>query len=247
MGFFIPFFIALLGLILGCAVNYLADQLPITGSLGHISCPACRSKMSPGKYITLDRCLICKSTRNLRSWLVQFGLALIAVLLWFFPHSRLPWWDGLILFAYFILVAVIDIEHHLVLGPVSLAGVLIGGSAGIYLHGVFLTIAGGALGALIMVALYFLGRMFSRWVSRQKGKEMDPEALGFGDVYIAGILGLALGWPGVTAGLLIAILMGGLTSGLFLLWLVLSKQYRPFTALPYAPFLLLAAALLIFR
>ena len=98
-----------------------------------------------------------------------------------------------------------------------------------------------------MLAIYWLGRLFSRWMIRRRGQQMDEEALGLGDVYIAAILGLILGWPGITAGLIAGIFLGGLVSGLVLAWMFIRRQYRPFMALPYAPFLIAAALLLLFR
>ena len=37
----------------------------------------------------------------------------------------------------------------------------------------------------------------------------EDVALGFGDVHLSGILGLLLGWPGITGGLFVAIILGG--------------------------------------
>ena len=82
---------------------------------------------------------------------------------------------------------------------------------------------------------------------KRRGEPVDEEALGLGDVYVAAILGLILGWPGITAGLLGGILIGGLVSGLILVWMVLRRNYHPFLALPYAPFLIVAALILLAR
>jgi leader peptidase (prepilin peptidase)/N-methyltransferase len=148
---------------------------------------------------------------------------------------------------YFILVAVIDIEHRLIIGQISLVGVILGAAVGILLHAPWITLLGGIAGAGIMFVLYQMGRLFSMWVSRKREEPVAEEALGFGDVYIAGIIGLILGWPGITAGLFLAILVGGLISGLSLVIMLLLKKYQPFMALPYAPFLLLAATVLLYR
>jgi leader peptidase (prepilin peptidase) / N-methyltransferase len=162
------------------------------------------------------------------------------------PPGRLPPEIGFVMLAYFILVAVIDIEHRLILGPISQFGVVLGLLIGIYLHNVLYTLIGGLAGAGIMWLLYLAGRLFSRYLSKRREEPIDEEALGFGDVYIAAIIGLILGWPGITAGLLGAILLGGLISGLYLLVMVIAKRYHSNTALPYAPFLLLAVVLLLY-
>jgi len=98
-----------------------------------------------------------------------------------------------------------------------------------------------------MLALYYLGELFAKLLARMRGQPVDEVALGFGDVNLAGILGLVMGWPGITACLFIAILIGGLISGIYLVVMVIKRSYRAFTALPYAPFLLLSAVFLLFR
>jgi prepilin signal peptidase PulO-like enzyme (type II secretory pathway) len=59
---------------------------------------------------------------------------------------------------------------------------------------------------------------------------------------------LLLGWPGIIAGLVLAILLGGLASLIYVGVMILSKRFRTFAVIPYGPFLVLAAvALLYFR
>ena len=98
-----------------------------------------------------------------------------------------------------------------------------------------------------MLVLFFLGEIYLRFLSKKRGEPIDEVALGFGDVNLGGVLGLILGWPGISAGLLFAILMGGLVSGGYLIYTMASKRYRPNTAIPYAPFLILGAMLLLYR
>jgi leader peptidase (prepilin peptidase)/N-methyltransferase len=64
---------------------------------------------------------------------------------------------------------------------------------------------------------------------------------------LSGVLGMLLGWPGIAAGLVYTIFLGGIGSLVVILYLVLRKKFKAFTAIPYGPFLLLAAALLILR
>ena len=84
-------------------------------------------------------------------------------------------------------------------------------------------------------------------MARMRGQSEVGVALGFGDVTLAGVLGLILGWPGIMAGLLLAILLGGLVSGIYLIVLVILKRYQLFSAIPYAPFLVLSTIILLYR
>jgi leader peptidase (prepilin peptidase)/N-methyltransferase len=98
-----------------------------------------------------------------------------------------------------------------------------------------------------MLLLYFLGELFGRIMAKRRGEPIEEVALGFGDVNLSGVLGLLLGWPGITAGLIFAILAGGLVSAFILARMMLRKEYQAFTALPYAPFLILAGVVFLFR
>jgi len=59
-------------------------------------------------------------------------------------------------------------------------------------------------------------------------------------------LGLLLGWPGIVAGLVLAILLGGVISLFYLLVMLVLRKYKAFTAIPYGPFLVASAILLLF-
>lgn len=147
---------------------------------------------------------------------------------------------------YFGLVAVIDLEHKLILHPVSLAGALLGLISGLLYHGLPSTLLGGAAGFGAMFLLYLLGGVFLKLVSSLRGEEVDDIALGFGDVNLAGILGLLLGWPGIAAGLVLGILIGGAGSAFYLLYRLINGGYQAFEALPYGPFLILSAVYLFY-
>ena len=140
-----------------------------------------------------------------------------------------------------------DIEYRLILQPVSIFGAVVTLLIGIKLHGWLATLIGGAAGFVIMLFLYYLGELFARWVSKRRGQEIEEVALGFGDVNLSAVLGLLLGWPGITAGLILAIFLAGIFSGFYLLVAKLGKRYQQYTAIPYAPFLIIGSLLLIFR
>jgi len=173
----------------------------------------------------------------------------VAAIIWldFFYTGQLDFWPGLIILVYFGVVGLIDIEHRLIMHPVSLAGVVIGGAIGFWLHGWWQTLLGGLAGFAMMLGLYYLGFLFAKWLSRLRKEETDEEALGFGDVALSGVLGLLLGWPGIIGGLVLAILLGGAGSLVVLVYSLITRQYHTFMAIPYGPFLIAAAVLMLFR
>ena len=237
------FAIIITGLVLGLVINLLSDVLPDGGKP---TCKHCGAAWTLKDYCLFKPCAYCRSAQGLRFWLVMAFFIALGGILWLFPPQRVGTWWGMILMSYFGVVFVIDLEHKLILRPTNIAGVLLCGYLGWTMHGLRVTLLGGLAGFGIMLALYFFGVLFTRILSRRRGEPMDEVALGFGDVNLSLILGLLLGWPGITAGLFFAVLAGGLGSGIYLLVNKLTRGYENFTAIPYAPFLLLGAAFLIF-
>ena len=242
----------LLGWLAGWLVNYLADVLPVTRRFSQPTCPKCQTPFSWGDYLSLHSCRSCGQPRSRRTLIVQAVLTITPVLLYVFPRQTLPLPLGFPLIVYLALVMIIDLEHRLVLHPVSLIGALLGLGIGLYLHRLmhapqdrFLpTLEGGAAGFGIMLVFYCLGELYVRWMAKRRGLATDEVALGFGDVNLAGIMGLLLGWPLIIEGLLFAILIGGVISLVIILVMLALKRYQAFTAIPYAPFLILSALLL---
>lgn len=241
------FAILLLGWAAGSLVNYLADVLPRRRRLSAPFCLSCAADLPVRNYLFWPRrCPACSRRRTQRAWLVEMGMAVAALWLWVSPPARLGFPASLALLVYFALVIVVDIEHRLILHKVSLAGALLALALGLGLHGAARTLFGGLAGFGGMFLLYLLGGVFL-WVrSRGRISPAGGEALGFGDVALGGVLGLLLGLPAIWAGLILAILLAGAASLVYLAVALFSKSYRPDLAIPYGPFLVLSATLLIF-
>lgn len=146
---------------------------------------------------------------------------------------------------YFGVVIVIDLEHRLVMHPVSLFGAIIGLGIGIWQHGFPMTLIGGAAGFVIMFILYYLGIIFVRLISRKRKLENVEEAIGFGDVTLSGVMGLFLGWPGLIAGILLTIVFGGAVSLVVLTVSLIRRKYQAYSSIPYAPFISIATIILL--
>ena len=239
-------------LILGWAaallVNYFSDVLPATRKLSSPVCKQCSAKFTWIDYLLLKKCADCGTERGWRTWLTQLLGVAATIYIWFSPPKALGFWLGYILLIYLSVVFIIDVEHRLVLHPVSYFGVALGLLVGTQLHGIRTTLLGGVSGFAMMFSLYYLGVLFARWMSKRRGETIieEGDALGFGDVNLAGILGLILGWPLISMGILTAILAGGLVSLVLILGMLALKRYEAFAAIPYAPFLILGAILLLY-
>ena len=237
----------LFGWILGLLVNYLSDVLPFSRSLTPPECLQCQNKWPMVAYLSLHKCPNCGLKRSIRTWFIQIFIPLVLVWLMLNPPLRLNLWMSAIILSFFAIVAVIDFEHRAILYQESIAGAIIGLALGIYMHGLLPTVLGGLVGFAIMLVLYYLGILFARLVARMRGQVSSDVGLGFGDVTLAGVLGLMLGWPGITAGLILAILLAGVVSAVYLFIQIIGKRYQVFASIPYAPFLVLGSAILLFR
>jgi len=237
----------LFGWALALLVNYLSDVLPFTRSLTLPVCPQCQHKYAMPDYLSLRKCPNCSSKRSIRTWIIQALIPLIFIWLTLRPPVRLPMWMSAVILGYFVVVAVIDYEHRAVLYEESIFGALIGLGAGYFAHGIVPTLLGGVAGFAIMLVLYYLGILFAKVFSRIRKQDYTDPGLGYGDVTLAGVLGLMLGWPGITAGLVVGILLAGLVSAIYLVVLVVTHRYTIFSSIPYAPFLVIGSAILLFR
>jgi len=195
----------------------------------------------------LKACPECKRARSWRTFVVMVAAVVVSVLLWVWAPPQLGYWASLLVMTYFGLVVVIDIEHRLIMHVVALAGAVVGLICGTISNGLVMTLIGGLVGLVVMLAFYLFGVLFARYRLRKLGVDDDEEALGFGDVLLASVIGLMLGWPHILAGLLIAILAGGLVSLLIILVLMALRRFENmniFTA--YGPYLVLGAIILMF-
>lgn len=126
-------------------------------------------------------------------------------------------------FALFLLILVIDLEHRRVLNvvvyPMAAAGLLLA-----LLHpqlSFVNAVVGGLVGFGIFLLLYLV----------------RPGGLGAGDVKLAGLIGILVGFPGVLVAILVAIILGGVAAA----FLLLSRRVGPKGTMAYAPYLSIGA------
>jgi leader peptidase (prepilin peptidase)/N-methyltransferase len=229
------------GALVGIITNYLADVLPITRNFSQPLCLNCGKMFTLREYLFSFRCPKCKRKTPARVIIVLILSILSSILLEFFPLRNLTFWATLPLMLFLGVILVIDIEHRVVLKETSYLGLVLMFVYGIILHGFLPTLFGGLAGLLIMLGLYFLGVLFNKIVGRIRGQSIDEVALGFGDVYVTTFLGFLTGWPAIIAVLLLAILASGIFSLFYILVKAILRKYQSFSAIPYTPFLILAA------
>ncbi|MBI2919144.1 MAG: prepilin peptidase [Chloroflexi bacterium] len=232
----------LLGASVGSFINVVVDRLPRGRPIlvSRSRCDACGSALSPADLVPLlsylylrGRCRYCAAPIPLRLPLVEGGTG--ALFLIFFLREGLT--GGALLLslaaALLLALALIDLEHGLVPDRLVLPGAVLAllisplwpslgvarslgpweGSLGSALGSV-----GAGVGALLLFAAVVL---------------LSRGGMGWGDVKLAGLVGLLTGVPGVAVALWLAVVAGGAAA---LPLLALRRRSRK-DPIPFAPFL----------
>ena len=215
---------ALAGLATGILLNWAEDYMPRWATQ--------RIEMSPPRWqFALGRLLssLLSRTDSLRALSIwrAAGVEAVTAALFVYLGARLglssDLWIQAAIVSFLILVALIDLKYHLVLNVMVLpAFVLV-----LWMHWVtpgtnwLAVFIGGCFGWGIFAVVAWL----------------RPGELGAGDVKLAALIGLGLGFPNVLGALLIAVFAGGL--GVIIL--VAKRGANLKSQMPYAPFLSLGA------
>ena len=235
------------GLLAGILVNYFADLLPATRRLTRPVCPSCGQAFALREYLLVGRCSHCGAKRPTRRWIVLAATVILSGLMAIFPLPGLGYWGSLPLAIYLGVVAVVDIEHHLVLVETSLFGLVMCFIYGVILRGWLPTLTGGLGGLAVMLVLFFLGIGFSKIVGKLRGRNISQVAFGFGDVFAGAFLGLLTAWPLIAGAIVVGMLVFAAYSLVYIAVLLVTKRYSAFaSALPLAPFLILGAVVMLY-
>jgi leader peptidase (prepilin peptidase) / N-methyltransferase len=247
----------ILGTIIGSFLNVVVYRVPAGLSIVSppSACPRCGAGIRPWDnipvvswFVLRGRCRDCSEPISPRYPLVEAatGLLFAAVALWLAPVIGAAFVGGslapvvaslteLLAFLYLASISValflIDLDTRRLPNVIVVPGYVVGA----VLLGVtaLLRADGGsaltaAIGAASAFAFYFLLAV------------VRPGGMGFGDVKLAGVLGLFLGWIGVgtlIVGLFSAFLLGGLLS----IALVVIKKAGRRTAVTFGPLMLVGA------
>ncbi|NLF65550.1 MAG: prepilin peptidase [Chloroflexi bacterium] len=232
-GLLIAALFALLGLLVGAALNVLADDLPQHIRPQRPRCINCLTPRAPSGWLAMvrtlrgERCPSCDFPVRRRELWVEVGTALIFAALPFLLDRPADLLFGALYVALFILVIVTDLEHRLILHAVTFPGTLLGllGSLFVSYNSLPMALLGAVTGFVFFFVLYWVG-----------SRLLGAGALGFGDVTLATMIGAMTGFPLVLLALVLGILLGGLITAL----LLLTRRLTMRSYLAYGPFLAVA-------
>jgi leader peptidase (prepilin peptidase)/N-methyltransferase len=243
-GIYITIFF-LFGIALGSFINVVADRLPRSQSIvtPRSYCPECKHSLAAKDLIPLfsylwlrGRCRYCGAPVPIRLFVVELIMGALFVFLYF--YYGMDWQLALAIFysSIFITLLLIDLEHGILPNFIIFTGIVINilvivigtifGFEPDFVEntGFKLWIADAALGSVIGFILLFLVALIFRG------------GMGWGDVKLAALLGLIVGYPLIFIALWIAVIGGGIIAGVLLLTRVKNRK----DTIPFGPFLALA-------
>lgn len=160
----------------------------------------------------------------------------------------------LIYMAIFVLITVIDMEHKLILFVVIIPSAVLAVLDAIVtpinqVPDLGEALIGGALGFGAFYLMYKGGFLFTYIMGKSRGEEITTTAFGYGDVMLATLSGLILGWGALIFAMFITVFLGAFGAIIYLLSRsLLGNKYSMFTALPYGPYIVAGTLLmLLFR
>jgi len=230
----------LLGLAAGSFLNVCIDRLPRGESILNppSHCQACHQRLAARDLIPVfsylrlrGRCRYCEASISRRLLWVELATGgMFAFLYWRCGVS--PELGVMAFYAcLFIIIFVIDQEHGLILNEIVYVGMVVALLIALFLpqpwitqlklHGIANFALGGAIGFVILLLIAIISR----------------GGMGWGDVKLAGLIGLATGFPLVFVALVIGAILGGVVAAVLL---ALKKRGRK-EAIPFGPFLSVAA------
>lgn len=221
LGIFIFFFGACVGSFLNVVVYRLNHNLsPLKG---RSFCPKCKKKILWQDNIPLisfvflqGKCRFCHSPISWQYPLVELATGLATVfILYHISNNLLAIYYLLITYA-LIALFVSDFRYQTIPDEIVYPAMAIS-----LLYPIPYTLY--PLPAALGASLFFL---FLVWVTRGKG-------MGMGDVKLAGLMGLVLGFPGIIVALMLAFLTGAIAGVI----LVLVGKKRFGEHIPFGPFL----------
>ena len=243
-----------LGLLIGSFLNVVVYRVPAGMSISSppSACPGCHSPIKAYDNVPVvswvalrGRCRSCRTAISARYPIVELAtggfFALVAAVVW--PWTAVPTEVAPLVAALLELVAflwlagasvalaIIDVEHHrlpdaIVLPSYAVGLVLLGASSA--LSGEWDALLRGVVGMAALFVFYLALAL------------VKPGAMGLGDVKLAGVLGLWLGWLGwgeLVVGAFAAFLLGGL----FSIVLLATRRAQRTGGIPFGPWMLAGA------
>lgn len=250
-------FAIIYGLVVGAVANALADELPYRRKPAMPRYPdgERRTGLAMSGLLAFALGKRASSQGHKLDWrhplteLLAIALTLVTLYAanqYQMPFIQVAFW--VIYAAFFTLVVVIDVEHHLILFvviyPFAAVALLDALLTGAQPETLIESVIGGAVGYGVFFLLFNGGALFAYVLGRLRGQEITEVAFGYGDVMLAGVVGLILGWKAFLFAMVATILLGAVGALVIIVYQrVFRGGYSAFGAMPYGPYIVAGSML----
>jgi len=242
MGMFLYVAIAFFGAAIGSFLNVCIWRIPegrsIVSPPSH--CPACGHKIRFSdnipviSYLLLGgRCRDCRDKISARYPLVELLTAALAAILFWKYGLSLKFLFSFLFVATLVVITFIDLDHQIIPDVISLPGIPIFFLLALFVMG--LPFLESLLGILIGGGSLYLVAACYELITKREG-------MGGGDIKLLAMLGAFLGWKSLLFIVLVSSLLGALVGITLMIWKGRDMKY----AVPFGPFLSVAAVAYIF-
>lgn len=229
------------GSMVGSFLNVVVYRVPLNRSIisPPSACTGCSARIKGYDNIPIfswlflrGKCRTCNSAISIRYPIVELGTGIFfGIVAWKFAPTTFLLIAFLYLAAVSIALAIIDLDTHtlpnaIVLPSYFVGAVLLGGAG----------IASGNYSAMLRAGI----GMAALWLVYLGMTLAYPGGMGFGDVKLAGVLGLFLGylgWDALIVGTFTAFVLGGL----FGLAMLAARKATRKSGIPFGPWMLAGA------
>lgn len=226
------FYVFLSGLLIGSFLNVCICRIPCGRSVLFPSscCTSCSRRITPLDLIPVvsfvllrGRCRNCGEKISRRYIYVELLTGLLFSVIYIYLGCESTFLKNIFLTSFMIIAAFIDLEHYIVPNKLILFGL---GAGAVFLYIIKDPLYesawwGAASGGGFLLLLMILSR----------------GGLGSGDVKLAAVVGIFLGWPLALFTVFLSCCLAGLTG----ISLILMKKMRPKDIIPFVPFMAISS------
>jgi len=242
MGVFLDIVIGMVGAVVGSFLNVCIYRIPEHRSIVFPSshCPKCRHPIKPWDNIPLvsylilrGRCRHCEGKISLQYPLVELITAAMALLLFWKFGLSVKFLFSFIFTCSLIVIAFIDLHHQIIPDLITLPGIPLFFLGAVFFMDIHVreALLGILLGGGILYIIAFVYALLTK-----------REGMGGGDIKLLAMLGAFSGWKSLLFILLLSSSLGALVG--ITVMIVKGKDMK--YAIPFGPFLALAAVAYIF-
>ncbi len=233
---FVSSAVFILGLMIGSFLNCVVYRLERDQSFlkGRSFCPRCNHQLGCWDLIPIlsflflrGECRYCKKGVSWQYPLVELTTGVLFMLLLWHFHLGIDLIFGFLISGFLIIIFIYDLKHYLIPDKVIYPAILVSGIwylvssifLNFYTKYEILNVIYAAFGAAAFFLLIVL-------VTRGRG-------MGVGDIKLAFLMGLILGWPNILVALFLAFMAGAIIG----VGLIMARKKSFKSEVPFGPFL----------